>query len=112
VEDIFAELVDIGVDSKNISIRVLQQKDTWKSFVATISQVRELTIYDSPTWPKDIIVQPFRDTAGSRDKGHSSQKRSNTPKKQSHDILKHSRSGGKYHEYKTRRYEWRPAEDS
>ena len=75
MEDIFAELVDIGVDSKNISIRVLQQKDTWKSFVATISQVRELTIYDSPTWPKDIIVQPFRDTAGSLDKGLSSQMR-------------------------------------
>ena len=80
MEDISAELVGIRVDSKNISIRVLQQKDTLKSFVATISQVRELTIYDSPTWPKDIIVQPFRDTAGSRDKEHSSQKRSNTKK--------------------------------
>ena len=70
VDDISAELVGIGVSSNSTSIRVLQEKDNWKSFVVTVPKDMAKSIYDSPSWPHDINVRPFRANIAGRDKAH------------------------------------------
>ena len=63
-DDITADLVTIGIDIGTIQVRALSQKDNWKSFVVTVTKVKEHAIYKNTTWPKDIIVRPFLEQQG------------------------------------------------
>ena len=63
-DDIKAELIGIGIQNSNIEVRVLQHKDDWKSFIATIPKVHEqqvkyIALAHGPT---TLLFGPFDPT--------------------------------------------------
>ena len=58
--DIRHELVLLGIEASDITVRLHHHRDNWKSFEASVPKSMADLVYSNTAWPQGISVQPFR----------------------------------------------------
>ena len=59
-EDVQFELSRLGVHIETSNVRILSDKQDWRSFVAKVPKTKEQLVCNHANWAKDLKIRPFR----------------------------------------------------